>query len=39
MSEILAMSEPPKGLEHLSEPERIAIREMLAETKPGFLTP
>ena len=39
MNEILAMAEPPEGLEHLSEPERIAIREMLAETKPGFLTP
>jgi hypothetical protein len=36
MNEILAMPEPPKGLEHLTEADRVSIREILAETKPGF---
>lgn len=39
MSEVLSSSELPKGLEHLSESDRVAIREILAEIKPGFLRP
>lgn len=39
MSEVLSSSELPNGLEHLSEADRVAIREILTEIKPGFLKP
>ena len=39
MNEILAMPEPPNGLEHLTEADRTAIAEILKETRPDFLNP
>jgi hypothetical protein len=39
MNEILAMAEPPKGLDHLTPTVLTAIAEILSETKPDFLTP
>lgn len=37
MTEILTAEHAPEGYEYLREPDRLAIREILAETKPGFL--
>ena len=39
MNEILAMPEPPRGMEHLTESARVAIREILTETTVGVQSP
>lgn len=38
MNEILSMAEPIQGPEHLTESDRIAIREIHAETAPAIVT-
>ena len=37
MTEILTAKTTPEGFERLTDADRLAIREILAETKPGFL--
>jgi hypothetical protein len=37
MTEVLTAEQVPEGYERLRDAERLAIREILAETKPGFL--